>query len=86
MYSQCLTKEKSMIKKLTKHGNSLALIIDRPILELLKINENTELEISTEDGKTLKISPVTTEKRKKKLSSALKKVNKNYGKALKKMS
>jgi hypothetical protein len=27
-----------MVKKLTKHGNSLALVIDRPILELLRID------------------------------------------------
>jgi hypothetical protein len=27
-----------MVKKLTKHGNSLALVIDRPILDLLKID------------------------------------------------
>jgi hypothetical protein len=26
-----------MVKKLTKHGNSLALVIDRAVLDLLKI-------------------------------------------------
>jgi antitoxin component of MazEF toxin-antitoxin module len=35
-------------QKLTRHGNSLALIIDRPILELLKIDPDTELDISTD--------------------------------------
>jgi hypothetical protein len=30
-----------MVKKLTKHGNSLALVIDKPILELLKIDQET---------------------------------------------
>jgi hypothetical protein len=30
-----------MVKKLTKHGNSLALVIDRPILDLLKIDVET---------------------------------------------
>jgi antitoxin component of MazEF toxin-antitoxin module len=33
--------EELMNKKLTKHGNSLALVIDKPILELLKIKEST---------------------------------------------
>jgi len=41
-----------MIKKLTRHGNSLALVIDKPILELLNIDETTPLEIRT-DGKGL---------------------------------
>jgi len=39
-----------MVKRLTKHGNSMALVIDRPILELLNIDSETPLEIST-DGK-----------------------------------
>jgi len=30
-----------MAKTLTRHGNSLALVIDKPILELLKIDEHT---------------------------------------------
>jgi antitoxin component of MazEF toxin-antitoxin module len=45
-----------VIKKLTRHGNSLALVIDKPILELLKITRDTPLEITT-DGQTLTISP-----------------------------
>lgn len=37
-----------MVKKLTKHGNSLALVVDRPILDLLKIDPDTLLDISTD--------------------------------------
>ncbi len=48
----------SITKKLTKHGNSYALVIDRPILELLGINNDTLLEISTPDGATIMITPV----------------------------
>jgi len=48
-----------MIKTLTPIGNSLGLIIDRPILNLLNIDRDTELEIST-DGKTLTIRPAGT--------------------------
>jgi antitoxin component of MazEF toxin-antitoxin module len=45
-----------MIKKLVSYGNSAALIIDKPILELLKVDMETPLEIST-DGRSLIISP-----------------------------
>lgn len=86
MYVRSLDGVNSMLKKLTKHGNSLALIIDKPILELLNISEDTELEISTEDGKTLKISPLSPEDRKAKLKKSLGKVNKKYGKALKNLA
>jgi hypothetical protein len=37
-----------MIKKQTKYGNSMALVIDRPILELLRIDVETPLDISTD--------------------------------------
>ncbi|KMY68601.1 AbrB family transcriptional regulator [Desulfocarbo indianensis] len=45
-----------MIKKLTRHGNSMALVIDKPILELLNISSETPLEITT-DGRSLTITP-----------------------------
>ncbi len=46
-----------MIKRLIQIGNSLALIIDKPILELLHIDPKTELELAT-DGDKLLVSPV----------------------------
>ena len=36
-----------MIKKLTKHGNSYALVIDRGIMDHLNIDEKTDIHIST---------------------------------------
>jgi hypothetical protein len=41
-----------MIKKLSAIGNSLGFIIERPILELLKIDQDTPLEVRT-DGESL---------------------------------
>lgn len=49
-----------MIKKLSKHGNSLALLIDKPILELLNIDEQTRINITT-DGTNIMIKPIHTE-------------------------
>jgi antitoxin component of MazEF toxin-antitoxin module len=46
-----------MIKKLSAIGNSLGLVIERPILELLDITKDTPLEIKT-DGEALIIRPV----------------------------
>jgi len=74
-----------MIKKMVTHGNSAALIIDKPILKILKIDINTPLEVST-DGKNLIISPVQDAKRKKRFRDALQKVNKKHGKTLKKLA
>lgn len=74
-----------MVKKLTKHGNSLALVIDRPILDLLKIGTETALDVST-DGKRLIIAPATASQRRKKFEAAQEWAHKRYGRAFKKLA
>ncbi len=74
-----------MIKRLTKHGNSLALVIDRPVLDLLEIDSDTPLSVAT-DGKCLIVSPVRDAKRMKAFRSALRETNRRYGRALKRLA
>ena len=74
-----------MIKKLTKHGNSRALVIDRAILDLLKIDDDTPLDITT-DGQILIISPVRDAKRRRQFEKTLAKTNKKYGRMLKRLA
>ncbi|MBM4091783.1 MAG: AbrB/MazE/SpoVT family DNA-binding domain-containing protein [Planctomycetes bacterium] len=74
-----------MTKKLSRHGNSLALVIDRSILELLGINEDTTLDIST-DGRALIIVPVRDKRRRARFQNALAACNEQYGKALKRLA
>ena len=74
-----------MQKKLTKHGNSLALVIDRPVLDLLRIDADTALDIST-DGQVLVISPVRDVERMAKFNNALERTNKRYGRMLKNLA
>ena len=74
-----------MTKILIKHGNSLALVIDKPILELLKITAETPLELTT-DGDKLLVSPVRDKNREKKLHSALAKINRKFGDDLKRLA
>ncbi len=74
-----------MIKKLTRHGNSLALVIDKGVLELLKIDSETPLEIST-DGNLIIINPLRSQKRRKRFQAGLTKANARYGKMLKRLA
>jgi antitoxin component of MazEF toxin-antitoxin module len=74
-----------MLKKLTKHGNSLALVIDRPILELLNINTETPLEIST-DGRRLIIAPARELGRRQKFEAAQRTAQRRYDKAFKQLA
>ena len=46
-----------MTKRLQTIGNSAGLIIDKPILELLRITPETELDVAT-DGERLIITPI----------------------------
>lgn len=74
-----------MLKKLTKHGNSFALVIDKAILELLRITPKTPLDIST-DGRTLVVAPVSEAKKRKRFNTALEKINQRYGDVLKRLA
>ena len=74
-----------MVERPPRCGNSLALVIDRPILDLLKIDADTPLEIST-DGQVLIVSPVRGAEHQKKFEKALEKVNRKYGRALKRLA
>lgn len=71
-----------MIKNLTTHGNSLALILGKGVLDLLNIKKETPLEIAT-DGTNIIISPVRKAARAKAFRSALATVNRKHGKTLK---
>ncbi len=73
-----------MVKKLTRHGNSLALVIDKPILELLNITKDTPLEIST-DGRSLIISPSRAGDRRASLSYFLQNTGRTLGPALQRL-
>jgi antitoxin component of MazEF toxin-antitoxin module len=74
-----------MIKTLTKHGNSLALVIEKPVLELIGADADTRFDIST-DGQVLILAPVKGPIRKSAFRAALDKANARYPKALKKLA
>jgi antitoxin component of MazEF toxin-antitoxin module len=74
-----------MVKTLTRHGNSYALVIDKAILDLLKIAPDSPLEVTT-DGRVLVVSPVADARRKRRFESALRQANRRYGRALRKLA
>ncbi len=74
-----------MKKNLTTIGNSLGIIIEKPILDLLGINKESELEIIT-DGKRLIIEPTFQNKRADKIRKATHRVMKNHKETLKKLA
>jgi antitoxin MazE len=63
-----------MVKKLARIGNSLGIIIERPILELLKVDESTPLELTTDED-VLVIRPMRDSHRTRVRASTKKMVN-----------
>jgi antitoxin component of MazEF toxin-antitoxin module len=74
-----------MTKTLTKHGNSYALVIDKPILELLRATPETPFEIIT-DGRCLVITPVREQAEERKFEQAMENMHKRFGRAMKKLA
>lgn len=74
-----------MIKKLTKHGNSYAMVIDKPILELIRATPETPFEIIT-DGRSLILTPVRDPEEEKDFENAVAMIHKRFGKAMKKLA
>jgi len=73
-----------MVKKLIQHGNSAALVIDKPIMEILNITSETTFELST-DGRNLILSPQTEYTQERNILISLEKINKKYGTVLKRL-
>jgi antitoxin component of MazEF toxin-antitoxin module len=75
-----------MVKHLQAIGNSSGIIIDKPILELLRITPDTELDVST-DGERLIITPVRVEVgRKRRLAQAQSRALTNHGRNFRKLA
>jgi antitoxin component of MazEF toxin-antitoxin module len=58
-----------MIKKLTRTGNSAALVLDKQLLEAANIDPDGQVEVST-NGRVIVISPVRSKRETEKWKSA----------------
>ena len=74
-----------MIKKLTRTGNSIAVVLDKPLLEELGLDENSEVEVST-NGQIIVITPKRDSARDRKFRKAVDKINRKYAGLFKRLS
>jgi antitoxin component of MazEF toxin-antitoxin module len=78
-----------MRKKLSAIGNSLGLVIEKPILELLNIDRDTELNIRT-DGERLIVEPIRepqrTSDRRTRVRDATEKLLKKHASTMRKLA
>jgi len=76
-----------MIKRLTRVGNSQALTIDKPILELLGMTADTQVEIQT-NGHSLMLTPIKpqTDERRAAVRKAMEEANALLGPVLRELA
>ncbi|MBI5489989.1 MAG: AbrB/MazE/SpoVT family DNA-binding domain-containing protein [Deltaproteobacteria bacterium] len=67
-----------MTKKLTRTGNSLALVLDKPLLDRMGINADTPLEVST-NGDVIVISRARDEKRSRRFKAIVEDLDASFG-------
>lgn len=74
-----------MTKTLTRTGNSLALVLDKALLEATGIDADTPLEVST-DGDVILVSPVRSRKRTARLRRILAELDEAHAGAFRRLA
>ncbi len=76
-----------MRKKLTRQGNSAALVIDKPLLELLGLEAGSSVDVLT-DGTSLLVRPVRSlsARRRAAFARALAETNQAWGDMLRRLA
>jgi len=74
-----------MTKKLIRHGNSAAVVLDKALLDLLKVEMDTPLEITT-DGKNIIISPQQSADAEPTLLASLERINHKHSSTLSRLA
>ena len=74
-----------MIKMLKKHGNSMALVIEKPMMEALGITEETPLQV-TVNGNALVVTPANVGVDPERMKVVIKEIRKRYGPMLKRLA
>jgi antitoxin component of MazEF toxin-antitoxin module len=74
-----------MVTKLAQYKDQTVLILDHELLDQLKIDLDTPLNVETE-GEMLIIAPVRDVERRKQFQEALAQTNQKYGKMLQRLA
>jgi len=78
----------TLVKKLTKQGNSNALVLDKSIMDLVGIKPDSWVSIETTDGRSLIITPATEQdlEHMAKVRDAIDRTHERFDSVLKKLA
>ncbi len=74
-----------MIKRLTRAGNSVALVLDRGLLRAARLDAGSSVEVST-DGELIVISPLRRKQRVAKLKAIVAELDHEYAGVFKRLA
>lgn len=74
-----------MIKTLKRHGNSMALVIEKPMMEAFGITEETPLQV-TVNGNALVVTPANVGVGPERMKAITKELRKRYGPMLRRLA
>lgn len=74
-----------MVKTLKKHGNSHALVLEKPLMDAIGVSSETPLQV-TVSGNSLIITPVNVGLGEDAVKSALARLRPQYGEMLKNLA
>jgi antitoxin MazE len=74
-----------MKKSLTRTGNSVALVLDKNLLEAANLDPNDEVEIST-NGRVIVISPVRSSRETKKFERGEERMHAKFAGAFRRLA
>ncbi|HWE26867.1 MAG TPA: hypothetical protein VHB97_02645, partial [Polyangia bacterium] len=81
----CTYEVYSMVKRLTRQGNSVALVLDKKLLEQVDLDADGEVEVST-NGDVIIVTPVRHRRRTAKVRAAVEKIDRLYAGAFKRLA
>lgn len=74
-----------MIKFLQRHGNSRALVIEKPLMEAVGIGDETPLQVVV-DGRNIVITPADGVIGPDRIRASIKKLRRRYGPMLRRLA
>lgn len=74
-----------MVKKLQKHGNSQALVVEKALLDALGIDADTPLQV-TVSGNSLVVTPVHVGLGPEEVAASIARLRPRYGEMLKRLA
>ena len=74
-----------MVKNLTRTGNSVALVLDKQLLEAANLDPNEQVEVST-NGRVIVISPVRSKRETDKFETAKERMHAKFAGAFRRLA